>query len=167
MVRSTSRPGANARFVRGAVVGEAERAFDPGRLVLRTIVAGVVGADAPAQQLVYQGGPMSGPGYRYHELAGRLGASQRVEWRTPLPFPSLPLGRYGRTPGAMTLAPYAHASYVGRPPLEEPRAEGVYPALGVGGLFFFDLLRVDVARGLRDGRWTFNVDIATTLWGIL
>ena len=157
----------DARFVRGDVVGEAERAFAPGRLVLRTTVAGVVGADAPAQQLVYQGGPMSGPGYRYHELAGRLGASQRVEWRTPLPFPSLPLGRYGRTPGAMTLAPYAHASYVGRPPLEEPRAEGVYPALGVGGLFFFDLLRVDVARGLRDGRWTFNVDIATTLWGIL
>jgi hypothetical protein len=29
------------------------------------------------------------------------------------------------------------------------------------------LLRVDVARGLRDGRWTFSLDVGRTLWAVL
>ena len=32
---------------------------------------------------------------------------------------------------------------------------------------FFDLLRVQVARGLRRGRWTFNVDVSRDFWGVL
>jgi hypothetical protein len=39
--------------------------------------------------------------------------------------------------------------------------------VGVGAQLFFDLLRVDVARGLRDGRWTFSMDLAREFWGIL
>jgi hypothetical protein len=46
-------------------------------------------------------------------------------------------------------------------------AEGWYPSVGVGASFFFDLLRVDVARGLRAGGWTFSVDLAHDLWSIL
>jgi hypothetical protein len=34
-------------------------------------------------------------------------------------------------------------------------------------LTFFDLLRFDVARGIRHGRWTFAVDFTHDLWRIL
>ncbi len=41
------------------------------------------------------------------------------------------------------------------------------PSVGLGALSFFDLLRVDVARGLRDGRWTFSIDLSRDFWSIL
>jgi len=44
---------------------------------------------------------------------------------------------------------------------------GVYPSAGVGMLFFYDLLRADVARGLRQGSWRFSIDIDRAFWGIL
>jgi hypothetical protein len=37
----------------------------------------------------------------------------------------------------------------------------------VGALVLFDLLRVDVARGLHDGRWIFSVDLMRDLWRVL
>jgi hypothetical protein len=39
--------------------------------------------------------------------------------------------------------------------------------VGVGALTIFDLLRFDISRGLRDGRWTFSVDVSRDLWSIL
>jgi hypothetical protein len=42
-----------------------------------------------------------------------------------------------------------------------------YPSIGAGFLVFFDLVRFDVARGLRNGRWTFGVDLTRDLWRIL
>jgi hypothetical protein len=42
-----------------------------------------------------------------------------------------------------------------------------YPSVGAGLILFFDLLRVDFARGLRNGRWTFGVDLSRDLWRIL
>jgi hypothetical protein len=31
----------------------------------------------------------------------------------------------------------------------------------------FDVLRFDVARGLRNGRWTFSVDVGRDFWSVL
>jgi len=44
---------------------------------------------------------------------------------------------------------------------------GWYPAVGVGLLTVFDLLRFDVAKGIRDGRWSFSVDVIRDFWSIL
>lgn len=155
-------------LARGALALGVERAFGAGRLVTHTTLA-AVNADAPAQDRVYLGGPVTGPGYRFHELVGRFGASQRVEWRAPVPFPSLSLGRYGRSPANATLAPYAHTMYVaGRSPRYDVDAPaGWFPSIGVGAYVFFDLVRVDVARGLRDGRWTFGLDVTRDFWRVL
>ena len=147
-----------------------ERPFGAERLVLRTVAGGAFGAKVPVQELAYAGGPTTGPGYRYHEFAGRFVASQRVEWRLPIPFVAVPLGRFGRTAPSATLAPFAHAVYVARGAAVRPgmpARQGWYPAVGVGTLVLFDLLRLDVARGLRDGRWTVSVDAARGFWGIL
>ena len=157
------------RTARLALTAQATRPVASGDLVLETIAAGMVGNPLP-QQLVYQGGAVTGAGYAYHSLVGRAALSQRVEWRRAAPFPSIPLGRFGGTPGSMTVAPFVQGNALIEPvalPDREGQPGGVYPSVGVAGLFFFDLVRVEVARGLRDGRWSFGADISRTLWGIL
>ena len=132
------------------------------------------------QELSYVGGPVSAPGYDYHSLAGRVTATQRLEWRMPTPFPRIPLGRFGAAPGSATLAPYVHLAAVGQRtvprrlgmegvllPSPAVNAAGVYPSVGVGLLTIFDLFRIDLARGLRGGRWMLSVDVAPEFWRIL
>ncbi len=162
---------------RFSFTGDFERPFGRSRLVARSIVALAAGdSKLPPQSLVYLGGPTTGPGYEFHEFVGRAGVSQRLELRTPAPFPSFKLGRYGRTPAEITLAPYVHVLRSEGPQSRRfepvdfqfgPTVTGWYPSLGVGLLSVFDLLRVDVARGLRDGRWMFSVDVGRDFWGIL
>jgi hypothetical protein len=155
-------------YARVVVGAQLERPVGAHRLVLQSAAGAVTASSTPPQALVFLGGPSSGPGYEYHAFAAELGFSQRVEWRSPVPWVSLPLGRFGRAPASATLAPFAQAVYVSRvSPLAAQRGAGWYPAVGVGALLFFDLLRVDIARGLRHGRWTFSVDVGRELWGIL
>ena len=144
-----------------------ERPVGNHRVVSRTTFAAVDATSAvvPPQDLVYLGGPVSGPGYRYHQLAGEIGGSQRLEWRIPAPFVPIPLGRFGEVPPRMTLAPFAHVIFLSRAPGDTPA--GWYPSLGAGALLFFDAIRLDVGRGLRDGTWTFSVDLTPELWRVL
>ena len=121
----------------------------------------------PAQHLVFLGGPTSGPGYDFHEFVGRAGVSQRLEWRFLAPFIPIPLGRYGRVPGTITLAPFATAVWIDRSAAFKAPRQGWYPALGLGALTVFDVIRLDVARGLRGGRWTFSVDVGRDFWSVL
>lgn len=150
-------------FLRGVLDGEVTRAFGTQTLVLRTLAGGVTHSDhfniIPLQHLLYLGGPVSAPGYDFHELWGRAMFSQRVEWQFKVPFPSVPLATWGRAPGSLTLAPYTNVAWV----------EGFdwKPSVGVGALSIFDLLRVDVARGLHKGRWTFNLDVNRAFWPVL
>ncbi|UCG86758.1 MAG: hypothetical protein JSW71_23165 [Gemmatimonadota bacterium] len=147
---------------------DAVRRFGSAALVFRTVAAVAGGSHAvPPQAQVYLGGTISGPGYRFHEFASDLGVSQRVEGQFRVPFISAPVLWYGKAPPSATLAPYFHLVYTGDPAPFSNRARGVYPAVGLGALFLFDLLRFDIARGLRDGSWTFSVDVTKTLWGIL
>jgi hypothetical protein len=146
-----------------------ERPFESGRLAL-FIAGGAVGAThaVPPQEWLYFGGPMSAPGYRFHELGALAGATTRLEWRTPIPAPSISLGRFGRIPGTATLAPFVQGTFIRRPlGSDTSHATGVYPSVGVAVQPFFDLLRIQVARGLRDGRWDLNVDVSRDFWGIL
>lgn len=154
-----------ARFAGSATY---TRPFAMWTLVTHTTLA-IVASDRPVlpQHLVYLGGPVSGPGYDFHEFVGQVGASQRIEARFAVPFFGIPLGRYGRVPPSATLAPFVHAVAIGDVPAGAPRGGAVYPAAGVGLLLIHELLRIDVARGLRDGRWTFAVDVARAFWGVL
>lgn len=155
------------RFGHGFASLRVERPVGDNRLVSQTVVAAAVGADVPAQELVYLGGPTTGPGYEFHEFAGRGGLSQRLEYRNPIPFVSIPLGRFGSTGRSATLAPFVQAVYLARPADFQPARQGWYPTVGLGTLVLFDILRIDVARGLRNGRWTLSIDARPELWGIL
>lgn len=175
--------GAPGVFVRGAGTMEWMRRVGRQDVQLR-IFGGFVEADGGAapQLLLFAGGPTTAPGYDFHAFRSRALVSQRVEWRTPIDFVPIPLGRWGRIPGEARLAPFAvvvGSARGARGTLGAPvagggvggvvdgRRAGWYPALGVGLLSIFDLVRVDVARGLRDGRWTFGIDVARDFWPIL
>jgi hypothetical protein len=155
-------------FLRPTLSVDLQKPFGTSRLLFHTLAAGVYSGDpVPPQHLVYLGGPTSGPGYEFHEFVGRGGLSQRVEYRFLTPFFPIPLGRFGRAPGTVTLAPFATAVWIDRHAPFKPARQGWYPAVGLGVLTVFDVLRLDVARGLRDGRWTFSVDIGRDFWSVL
>ncbi|HST07619.1 MAG TPA: hypothetical protein VLJ83_05570 [Gemmatimonadaceae bacterium] len=166
--RESWAPSLRGEFLRPTLSLDLQKPFGSSRLLLHTLVAGVFSGDTvPTQHLVYLGGPTSGPGYEFHEFVGRGGLSQRVEYHFLVPFIPIPLGRFGRAPGTLALAPFATAVWVDRSAPFKPSRQGWYPALGLGALTVFDVLRVDVARGLRDGRWMFSVDIGRDFWSVL
>ncbi|MHB1311638.1 MAG: BamA/TamA family outer membrane protein [Gemmatimonadaceae bacterium] len=150
---------------RGVATLDLTRSMTAGTLVLRTLAGAVVGGFAPpAQRLVRLGGPVTAPGFDFHQFAGRTALSQRAEWQHGVPFVPLSLGRFGRVPSTLTLAPFVSAVWVDA---QGAPGQGWHAAAGLGVLAFFDQLRIDVARGARDGRWTFSVDLSPGLWPIL
>ncbi|HYV97854.1 MAG TPA: hypothetical protein VE967_10400 [Gemmatimonadaceae bacterium] len=142
---------------------EYERKLGRGVLQTRTVGAALSGGALPPQFAVYLGGPTTAPGYNFDAFAARRGVSQHVEWRADVPFFSIPLARYGKVPPHATLAPYVHTVYVDD---AGPR-QGWYPSLGAGFEPVMGMLRFDFARGLRDGRWSFCVDLARLFWGMM
>lgn len=131
------------------------------QLFLRSSAGAVAGRDIPPQWEILAGGPWSGPGYAAQSFVSRALFSQRVELRTSAPAPSLPLGRFGASPPHVTLAPFVQVLGTAS------GTAGLYPSAGLGVLMFYDLLRVDMARGLRGGTWRFAIDIDQSFWGIL
>ena len=146
-----------------------ERPYERGRLALMA-AGGAVGSTAatPAQEWLYFGGPLSAPGYRVHELGALAGATTRLEWRTQMPAPAVSLGRFGRIPGQATIAPFVQGTFARSPRLGSVgRPAGIYPSVGIAVQPFFDLMRFQLARGLRNGGWGLNVDVTRDFWGIL
>jgi hypothetical protein len=149
-----------------------ERPFGRQRLALQTY-AGHVGTTRahglmPPQEWLWFGGPLTAPGYDYHELGALSAVSQRVEWRTPIAVPAVPLGRFGKVPGEATLAPFVQGTFVRTARADDAaHPDGIYPSAGVALMPFFELVRVQLARGLRNGRWSLNVDVSRDFWGVL
>ena len=165
------RSGMPGRLHAGRLAAElrTERPVGAHRLVLHSTLGAVSaeGNDVPPQYLVYLGGPVTGPGYDFHGIVGQVGASQRVEWRFPVPFPAIRLGRFGTAPRTATLAPFIHGAYAARPVDIRGSVGGWRPSAGIGALTLFDILRLDVARGLRDGRWRFSLDVSRDFWRVM
>jgi hypothetical protein len=139
-----------------------------GGAIVASTFAGLTDSELPQDQ-VRAGGPVTGPGYSAHQFVSQALVAQRVEWRVPVPFPAIPIGRWGHSAGRATFAPYA-----GLVVLKQRGEDGAgnhsvlgYPSLGGALLVFFDLIRFDIARGIRNGRWTFGVDLTRDLWRIL
>ncbi len=133
-----------------------------------TQVGAAGGRDLPPQGLAFAGGPWTAPGYDAGSFATRAFVSQRLEVRQPIPAPAIPLGRYGKSPKRIVLAPYAQVlvSASGIPSVPS-RVAGAWPSVGTGALLFYDLVRVDVARGLRNGGWRFAIDIDRAFWSVM
>ena len=139
---------------------EVGRPLGAGAMLARTVAAGAWrNGVRPPQELVYLGGPMSVPGYQGHSLLARQGVSQRVELQLPIPFPAIGLGAFGRSASRATLAPHATAATLDG---------AVRRSIGASLLFGFDVLRLDVSRGLdAGGRWIVSLDAVRAFWGVL
>jgi len=126
-----------------------------------SVIAGALGNARvlPEQAQFTLGGPVSAPGYDFASLNGPRAGALHVEWQTKVPFVRVPLGAWGTAPGTATLAPFVHTAWVD--------GEGWRPSVGLGVLTVFDLLRFDVARGLRGGRWSFYFDVSRDFWQVL
>ncbi len=148
-------------WLRATLTVDAEKELPFGNFVSRSFGAAIIGPSEviPVHRLLFLGGINSAPGYEFHQLYGNYAISQRLELRFKAPFYRIPLGAFGKAPGELTLAPYVNGAWVEGQPLR--------PSVGLGVLTLFDILRFDVARGLRDGRWVFGVDINRSFWGLL
>ena len=128
---------------------------------------GIADSRLPPQDLIRGGGPVTAPGYAPHQFVSQRLLSQRLELRLPVPFLPIPIGRWGHAPGRATLAPYAGILVQEERDGAGNRSAVGYPSVGTGLLLFFDLVRLDVAKGIRNGRWSFGVDLTRDLWRIL
>jgi hypothetical protein len=169
--RDTAFADQRPAFARMTLQARGERRIGRRSLVFESFGGAARGrGELPPQEFVFLGGPVTAPGYAFHSLVGRTAATQRIEWRVPVPWVAVPLGRFGRAPGSATMAPFAHVAWVGgkpRPGAPAQNGSGWYPSAGLGLIALFDLLRLDVARGLHRGRWTLSLDVGRELWGIL
>jgi len=154
-------------YLRPVFTLDLQKPIGSSRVLFHTLAAGILGPEPPTQHLVFLGGPVTGPGYDFHQFVGRAGVSQRIEYRFLAPFFAIPLGRFGTAPATITLAPFANVVWIDRSALFKPARQGWYPSIGLGALTVFDVLRFDVGRGLRDGRWTFGLDIGRDFWSVL
>ncbi len=153
-------------FGRLAITGGIERPFGADRLVLSGFAAVVAGANAPVQSLVFVGGPVTAPGFDFHQFRSTAALSQRAEWRHPVASIPVSIGRFGRLSMPISLVPFGQLIW-SDPAARNQSLSGWNGALGVGVISVFDLLRIDVARGFRGGRWTLGVDVTRDLWRIL
>jgi hypothetical protein len=153
-----------SHYARASLDMSAGRPWLGGQVVGRTLAAAVSRGRVPAQQEVRFGGPVTGPGYDFHSLRGRAGVSQRIEWQRQIPFVALDLGRFGRVPSTLTLAPFLHGVWIDG----GSAGAAFHPSVGIGTLALFELLRVDVARTLRGRpRWMVSLDVTRDLWPVL
>jgi hypothetical protein len=78
------------------------------------------------------------------------------------------LGRFGHVPGDATIAPFVQGTFArSASATDTSHPTGVYPSAGVALQPFYDIFRFQLARGLRNGGWSFNVDVTRDFWGIL
>ena len=168
MGRLRSMEGANGTVMPGRLIGRLQYARQLGSgAIIASAFGGIADSRVAPQDLLRAGGPVTAPGYAPHRFVSRALVTQRVEWRMPVPFPPIPIGRWGHSPGRATLAPYGVILVQEARDPGGSRSTVGYPSLGGALLVFFDLIRVDVARGIRNGRWTFGVDLSRDLWRIL
>jgi hypothetical protein len=135
----------------------------------------VLGTPAP-QHLFLAGGRHTIPGYAYRSFAGEAFAIGRVEATRDILFPFL-RGRVSATAGwldnfhedAVAIADDAGNVRAGVPASWGVRpTESIRTSIGAGIGLGWDLLRLDLVRGLNSGgEWQFLVSVDPRFWPIL
>ena len=120
-----------------------------------TVAGGVTNEDGPVQSLFLLGGRGTLPGYDFHSFAGQAFWLAQGVVTHPLSHPWL---------GVRAFAALG-ASYLADPSVTPASwaatdTDGIRASVGLGLSLGWDVLRLDLARGLRGGRWEliFSVD---------
>jgi len=110
-------------------------------------------------------GTLLGDGFR--DWGGRRAGLVHVEWRTPVPFIRLSAGP-ARTPGTITLAPYAAWGWTADPIAFTPwqATPGTRVTLGLGAEWL-GLLRLEAGYGVQTRQIHVAFDVTRDFWDIL
>lgn len=151
-----------------AVAAAAWRRDTPGR-AWRFAADGAVGvatAQVPVQELFLLGGRGTLPGHDFRAFAGHRFWLARLETTRTLRSPWLGLRGFAALGGTGLNDERAPEPWASGTTWGAQDSDGVRASLGVGLSLGWDVLRLDVARGVRDGRWEliFAVDSRFHPW---
>lgn len=135
------------------------------------LVVGASGGDLPAQRLFLLGGRATVPGYEFRAWGGdrvahwRGDVSRAIAW----PWVSLRLSGFAGWADLTEVGSDAAARFGAIP------THGVRTSLGAGIGLFYDILRIDLVRGLEGARpedpvagdWVLLLSLDPLLWSIL
>jgi hypothetical protein len=136
--------------------------------VLVRAQGGVASANLPAHRAFVLGGRGTLLGEEFRQWGGARMALLHVEWRVPIPFVSLGIGPYARTPRTLTVAPYAALGGASRPLAGTPwvATPDLRVTLGLG-FEWLGVFRWEIGFGTATHRVGLAFDVARDFWGIL
>ena len=123
--------------------------------------AGLVTNEAPVQALFLLGGRETLPGYHYRDFVGDRFWLVRAEGTFPLRSPWVSLRIFGGMGATYLDARVVPTEWQARD------SDGLRATLGAGLALGWDVLRFDVGRGLRDGKWELIFSIEPRFRGWL
>ncbi len=137
------------------------------RLLIRA-PGGGASARLPARRAFVLGGRGTLLGDPFRVWGGRRMGLVHVEWRVPVPFPSLGVGPYARTPRTFTLAPFVAMGWADRPVAGTPwlPTDGARTTLGLG-VEWLGVFRCEAGFGTATHRVGITFDVSRDFWGIL
>ena len=137
------------------------------RLLIRA-QGGGASARLPARRAFVLGGRGTLLGDPFRAWGGRRMGLMHVEWRVPVPFPSLGVAPYARTPRTVTLAPYVAVGWADRPVAATPwmPTDGARTTLGLG-LEWLGVFRCEAGFGTATHRMGIAFDVSRDFWSIL
>ena len=138
-----------------------------GTRILARVQFGLATSALPPHRAFVLGGRGTLLGDQFREWGGRRLALVHVEWRTPVPFLRLAAGP-ARTPGTITLAPYAAAGWTDdMTPLTPWRVTpGTRATVGLAAEWL-GVFRVEAGYGLQSHNAHVAFDVARDFWDIL
>lgn len=113
---------------------------------------------APAQQYFTVGGTGTLPGFGYRSFAGRIGAVATAEYSQRVFYPWFGLRAVA---GAGIVGSKSYTPGLSTWPATSSR--GARASAGAGVSLFYDLLRIDVVKGLNGGRWVTQISFTNIL----
>lgn len=125
-----------------------------------TGTTGFITGSPPPQRLFLLGGPGTIPGYAHRGFAGDRFALLGVEAHRELLAPWLSVRAIGAAGWSGSTTPFPADWLV-------TTTEGIRASLGAGIGIFYDILRIDLARGLRGGGWQWVISVSPGLADIL
>ena len=154
-------------YARLSVAGQLQQPVGVTSVLVR-VRAGVADDALPAHRAFVLGGRGTLVGDEFREWGGAASALGHVEWRLPVPFPTLPLGPYARTPGTLIVAPFAAVGWAERPAAGAPwrASDGARVTLGLA-VEWLGLLRIEAGWGTASDKIGVVMDVTRDFWDIL
>ena len=153
-------------YVRLSAAGHVLVPLGQQRLLTR-VQLGLGTDELPPQRTFLMGGRGTLLGDAFRAWGGRRAALLHVELRTPVPFIRLSAGP-ARTPGTITLAPYAAVGWTSEPVALTPwrPTPGARVTFGLGAEWL-GLIRVEAGYGAQSRHLHVAFDVTRDFWDIL